>query len=124
MPRVRVRIPCHQCACSFLLLRCAQGATLLTTLIAAQACGAQAAVRPNEQETQARHRPPSHALSLKSSGQPVCQFMQSPETPGKDNPPTIGHGSSRFEVGDRRTRGFRALHNWECITVSGEALRA
>ena len=37
--------------------------------------------------------------------------------------PPLLHGSSRFEFDDRRTRGFRALHRWECLTVQSEALR-
>ena len=32
-------------------------------------------------------------------------------------------GHSRFQVDDRRTRGFRAPHKWECLTVEGGALR-
>ena len=32
--------------------------------------------------------------------------------------PPLSHGSSRFKVGDRRTRGFRAPCKWECLTVT------
>ena len=45
---------------------------------------------------------------------------------GPDMPcnPPLSHGSSSFEVHDRRTREFRALHRWKCLTISCEALRA
>ena len=37
--------------------------------------------------------------------------------------PPLSHESSRFDVDGRRTRGFRAPHRRECLTVQGEALR-
>ena len=44
---------------------------------------------------------------------------------GPDLPcyPPPSHGLSRLEVDDRRTRGFRAAHKWERLTVQSEALR-
>ena len=44
---------------------------------------------------------------------------------GQDLPcyPPLSHGSSRFDVDDRRAPGFRAPHRWECLSVCGEALR-
>ena len=67
---------------------------------------------------------PTHTLGLNSTWQPMRQgFMHSPETSWKDNPPARGHpvrrfcpdlpcyaplshGTSRFEVGNRRSRRF------------------
>ena len=38
------------------------------------------------------------------------------------NPP-LSHGSSKFEVDDRKTRRLRALHKWACLSVQSAALR-
>ena len=51
------------------------------------------------------------------------EFMHSPETITKQPedaphlPCCMSRGSSRFEVDDRGTRGFRAPHKWECLTL-------
>ena len=59
---------------SRLLLYCAQGrGTLLTTLIATQSVRITSSCPTPRARDPGLHRPPSHALGLNSSGQPMCQ---------------------------------------------------
>ena len=96
-----------------------------------KACGSQAVVRPPEQETQGL-KPWAADVPVSSRRVPRRhgRITQQPEDVphggfGPDLPcyPPRSHGSSRYEVDDRETRCFRAPRGWECLTVSGEALR-